>query len=422
MLARRDILTGIAALPLAGRAFGAIAPISQSSWDAFTKRGLYLPLLQEPRGIKVGGVQLQAQLFALVGDEGRAFRAMADNDPGVPLNLADARATGALDAIAHAARDRQIVILNEAHHISRCRTFALDVALTLRAQGFDVFAAEAFNNDGETDVALLLNSAGPVTTDFGIYPADPVYAELLRGARAAGYRFAAYEAKFNQVGSESGDARIEAREIAEADNFIATVLAKSPNARVFIYCGYDHVRKTPHNGIAWFAARLKAKTGIDPLCITQSTGIPPPDQALENAALTSIFDRFNPTQPIVVEDGQGRPIVVSQGLDHSPASFDGSVDLSVFHPRLAYVEGRPGWLAKAARRRAAPYRFEAPATADGLLQAVRAAEASCANAVPSDQFMILAGTLGATFFLENGNYEIRFETQEGRRVLGTLAA
>jgi hypothetical protein len=422
MLARRDVLAGIAALPLAGSAFADTALITQSSWDALTKRGLYLPILHEPRGIKAAALQFQAQLFALVGDEDRAFRTMAvlDNDIGAPLNLTDNRATGALDAIAHAAKDRQIVILNEAHHISRCRAFALDVALLLRAQGFEVFAAEAFNNDGAPDVAQSLNSGGPVTANFGIYPDDPVYAELLRQARAAGYRFAAYEARYDQVLGESGDARTEARENAQADNFMANILDTSPHARVFVYCGYDHARKTPQNGIAWFAARLKAKTGIDPLCITQSAGVPPPNPVLENAALKSVLDRFNPTQPIVVSDGDGRPVVVSQTLDHGPAPFDGSIDLSVFHPRLPYVAGRPGWLAKAAGRKALAYRFAMPTTADGLAQAVPAAEAATVNAVPSDQFPVPEGTREVTFFVGPGDYEIRLETDAGRHAVGTL--
>ena len=62
------------------------------------------------------------------------------------------------------------------------RAFALELALRLREEGFDVLAAEALNNDGEPQVARILNGGGPVTTDFGIYAADPVYAEFLRGA------------------------------------------------------------------------------------------------------------------------------------------------------------------------------------------------------------------------------------------------
>lgn len=49
--------------------------------------------------------------------------------------------------------------------------------------------------------------------------------------------------------------------------------------------------------------------------------------------------------------------------------YDGMVDLAVYHPRLAEVEGRPGWLAQTYQRK--PMRFQLPKaiTDDGLVQA-----------------------------------------------------
>jgi hypothetical protein len=418
MLGRRDLLAAIAALPLTRSAIAADYSIAeQSSWDALIKHGLYLPILHEPRGIKRDGVQLQAQLLALVGDEVGAFRTM----PGVerpttaPPDLTDAQAKPALDAIVRAAKNRQIVILNEAHYISRCRAFALDVALALRAEGFEVFAAEALNDDGAPDVAHILNTGGPPTTDFGLYPDDPVFAELLRGARAADYRFAAYETRYSQMSRANPDAVMQSREQAEADNFVANILAGDPKARVFVYCGYTHIYKTPQNGMPWFAARLKDKTGIDPLCIAQAWGVPPPDPAQETADIKAVLDRFNPTEPIVVTDGTGNPLE----LGHA---YDGGIDISVFHPRLPYFEGRPGWLQKAAGRKAMPFVFPAPAAADGLVQAVPVREAGRENAIPSDQLLVTARTREVTFLVTPGGYEIRFETNEGRRALASLVA
>jgi hypothetical protein len=418
MLKRRDVLAGMAALPLAQAAVASDYDIAeQSAWDALTKRGLYLPILREPRGIKRDGLQLQAQFLALVGDENGAFRTMPGlerRETAAP-SLEGAKAEPALEAIVRAAKDRQIVVLNEAHYISRCRTFALDVALALREQGFEIFAAEALNDDGEPDVARLLNAGEPATTDFGLYPDDPVYAELLRGAREAGYRFAAYETRYDQISRQDTDAVIASREQAEADNFVLNVLQKNSKARVFVYCGYTHVYKTPQNGVPWFAGRLKAKTGIDPLCIAQAWGVPPPDPTLEAADLKAVLDVFNPAAPIVVSDAEGRPIE----LGHA---FDSGIDLSVFHPRLSYFEGRPGWLAKAVGRRAMRFAFPSPAASDGLVQAVPSREAHVENAIPADQLLVSARTREVTFFVKPGAYEIRFETKEGRRALGSLSA
>jgi hypothetical protein len=416
MLGRRDVLAGLAALPLARPAIAAEI-VNQTAWNALIRQGLYLPLLREPRGAKNGGAQFQSQICALVGDEDSAFRLMPQFRASTyPPDLTGATCETALAAIARAAKDRQIVILNEAHHISRCRVFALDVASMLRAQGFAVFAAEALNNDGDPATAQILNAGGPLTTDFGLYPDDPVYAELLRGARASGYRFAAYEARYYQFGRVSTftDARISSRELAEADNFITEIFAGDPHARVFVYCGYGHVYKTPQDGTPWFAARIRAKTGIDPLCISQAWGVPPPDPALEPDDLKAVLDRFEPTEPIVVSDGNGHPL----SLGHS---YDGALDLSVFHQRLPRVAGRPGWLAKAPGRKRMTYRLAAPTPEDGLLQAVRVAEASATNAIPSDQFLVSAGTTDATFFLVRGDYEIHLETDAGRKLLDKVS-
>lgn len=406
----------MAALPLVRPSFASDFGIAaQSSWDALTKQGLYLPILHEPRGVKQDGLQLQAQLLSLVGDEAGAFRTMprVERTSTTPPDLTGARAESALDAIVHAAKDRQIVILNEAHYVSRCRAFALDVALALRALGFTVFSAEALNNDGDPDVARILDSGGPVTTDFGLYPDDPVYAQLLRGARGAGYRFAAYETRYNQMSRLDSMAVVTSREEAEASNFVANILNGDPHAHVFVYCGYTHVYKTPQEGVSWFAARLKLLTGIDPLCIAQAWGAPPPDPSMEPADLKTVLDRFNPVEPIAVSDRDGNPLE----LGHPS---DGGIDLSVFHPRLPYFEGRPGWLAKG--RKAMRFSFPSAAPINGLVQAVPAAEARYENAVPADQFFVHAATREVTFFVEPGAYEIRFETSEGRRSLASLVA
>lgn len=418
MLRRRDLLVAIATLPLTRSALAADYSIAaQTTWDALTKQGLYLPILHEPRGIKREGVQLQAQLLALVGDEAGAFRTMPDIERLLTASgdLTHASAEPALVAIVRAAKDRQIVILNEAHYISRCRAFALDVALALRSEGFEVFAAEALNNDGDPDVARILNAGGPVTTDFGLYADDPVYAELLRGARKAGYRFAAYETRYDQMSRANPDAVIASREEAEAYNFVTNVLQRDQKARVFVYCGYTHIYKTPQSGVPWFAARLKEKTGIDPLCIAQAWGVPPPDPALEPDDLKAILDHFNPTEPIVVSDANGHPLEATH-------PYDGGIDFSVVHPRLPYFEGRPEWLARASGRKAMRFIFPSPAEADGLVQAVPEEVSRFENVTPADQLQVSAGAREVTFFVPAGAYEIRFETREGRRRITSLVA
>ena len=86
----------------------------------------------------------------------------------------------ALDTIAERARNRRVVILNEAHNVSRCRAFAEAVALRLRGEGFDCFAAEDFLSETGATPFQSFAEGGPLTRWAGYYVSDPVYAEMER--------------------------------------------------------------------------------------------------------------------------------------------------------------------------------------------------------------------------------------------------
>ena len=412
---RRALLAAAAAMTVAplGRAEEAPGTEETRLW---LEQGRYLPLLTFYRDLAETDPAMSwmaAQLAAMAGDEDAAFE-LPPAPTLPPLDLTGCRTADALDTIVAAARNRQIVILNEAHHASRCRAFAGLVAARLAGEGFSVFAAETFANATRPSAAAeALNGGAPVTPALGWYLADPVYAETVRAARRRGYRFAAYEARAAQVAGTSGAQQLEAREDGEANNFIADILERNPKARVFVTCGYDHLRKAEAgDGRMWFAARLKAKTGIDPLCISQSWGVPPPDPAREPLALKAILDQFSPAAPVVVFDHN------NEALRHSAPKA--AVDLEVVHPRLAQVDGRPGWLAALPGRN--KMRFTMPGLVDAysVVQAVPAGENTAPNAVPSDQYPLKLGAREAVFFLTEGPYEIRLETDDGRSVLGQL--
>jgi hypothetical protein len=191
------------------------------------------------------------------------------------------------------------------------------------------------------------------------------------------------------------------RETAQADNLIETILTPHPEAKVFIYCGYSHAMETPGDGGEWFAMRLKAKTGIDPLTIEQSLNWPATRPEADAPHVAAVLERFRPTEPIVVSRGTA--------MVAAPRN-QGRMDLSVFHPRLAPVMGRPGWLAKDPERRAATVAlpaFEGPT----LLQAMRTGEG--AGAVPADQFLLTPGQATATLLLQPGAYLLRLERAGG---------
>ena len=371
------------------------------------EKGLYLPLLRElqaipdPRDFERDSL---AQTFALIGDEDSAFAANRGHPWPAPKGN-NFRAESAIDRIVEAAKSRQIVILNEAHMASRCRAFAQALVERLHAVGFNIFTAETLFNEpaltGVTPADVALNSGGAVTTSVGYYVADPVYAEMIRSARAHHYSFAVYEARQDQM---------NAREEAEADNFVANILAKNPKSRVFAYCGYGHVVKKGWATFSPFAALLKAKTGIDPLCITQAEGLPAPDPSSDSDMLKWALDRFSPTVPVVITGGYGEPAFYSRE----------QVDFVVVHPRLSKVDGRPGWLAGMPDRRRTLYALQEAVAAYALIQAIPIREAAAPNVIPADQYPVPAGTRDVVFFLKPGKYEVRIETDAGRRVLGNL--
>lgn len=418
---RRALLAGLVlAAPGIGRGQTPLAP-----GEALSEQGLYLPELGRLlEAVKSSPIQRQvlAQYRATLGDEAGAMREwMAQRSSNAPVPPADTtdyepcRAEPALDAIVAAARGRRLVIINEAHHASRCRAFAARVLDRLRAEGFDLLAAEDFTSDPEVRFAERMANGDPVTTDLSNYGRDPVYAELIRRARAGGYRLACYEMTPAQrpPNDADGPTRVATREAAEAAN-LAALLHDNPDARLVVYCGHGHLAEKTMGANTVMATRLKAATGIDPLTIDQSLGLPSPAGVFESPTVTAVLAHFKPTEPIIVRAPDGSSLAFG--------TFRGAVDLTVFHPRLPDdADGRPAWLAGDGRQRAV-FALRRPAPPGALLQAAPAAEALAApNVVPADQYMARPGAREAVFFLRPGAYEVRLETNTGRKVLGPLA-
>ncbi|HYE47538.1 MAG TPA: hypothetical protein VEA44_17365 [Caulobacter sp.] len=417
MQTRRSLL----AAGLAAPALCAWRQPEQNPYVLIGKEGRYVPLLADlRRKAEAGGegasgnLQLLAQYLATLGDERGALAAWEQDYPPRARrdgpDLKGAAAENALEAIVAASRGRRIVMLNEAHHLSRNRAFAEQVALRLREEGFSVLAAETFEHDRPFD-------DGVVGMDDGAYLRDPVFASMVRAASWAGYRLAEYEVRDDQGAPKgaTGAERIAAREQAQADNLITGALA-DPKARVLVYCGFAHLAKQPtRRGDLWFAARLKAKSGIDPLTVEQSAGAPASEPARDSAVVAAVLARFSPKAPVVVR----RP---DRSLVHTPSGEDFAADLSVFHPRLADRNGRPGWLAFGRRREIRVDLRLAPAGRIRLLQAVPTDELAKAPAVvPTDQYLLDPEAKSGFLWLSPGRYLIRVETLEGFAPLRELA-
>jgi hypothetical protein len=94
----------------------------------------------------------------------------------------------AMEAILELASQRQVLMINEAHHGPLHRAFTLRLLEGLYRKGFRYFAAETLaSKDAQ------LQPRGYPTLRSGYYLAEPMYADLVRTALRLGYQVVPYE-------------------------------------------------------------------------------------------------------------------------------------------------------------------------------------------------------------------------------------
>lgn len=224
-----------------------------------------------------------------------------------------------IPSLADAAREAQVVIVSEAHDQPLHRQVIGELGLAL-ADEFDWFAAETFVHEAVAD-----RKAGRIPMALGSYSDEPMFGRELRALDAAGYHFVAYEILPHQSAPEDADTaeQVIAREEAQAENLIAGVLDEHPDARILVHVGYSHALEAPVNNfereIEWFAARLKRKTGIDPLTVSQT------HCSLPDATAANALDGLR------LADGTAAVESV------------GAIDHFLAHPPLRFENGRPAW-------------------------------------------------------------------------------
>jgi hypothetical protein len=295
----------------------------------------------------------QTQALAFVGREDRFVTAENTKVSCQPL-AQDGVEVDPLAEIVRRARDAQIVIVNEAHDAPQDRAFIGDVAEALRPLGFAIYAAETFARGIGRDGPRY-----PRTAD-GVYSNEPAFGDLVRRTRTLGYAFVPYETEELSPGGDPA-ASIDAREEAEATNLVARVFAKDPHARVLVHVGYGHALEVPgSNGqFRSMTLRLKEKTGIDPLTISE-TSYGPRDERRHVCGATANGSALSP-----------------------------GFDLYVTPPTLRFIRGRPTWrIARGAREVEVPHALRRP-NHRVIFEARRADEPN--DAVPVDRVLVDPG-------------------------------
>ncbi len=277
------------------------------------------------------------------------------------------------------ARATSVVIVNESHERSEHRGFTASLLTRLRAVGYSGLAVEALANPApDTPMRHRPSFVREprlkfFQSDDGYYLTESAFGRLGRKAKGLGYALLPYE---ERVGTETvSTARsddISAREEAQADA-LATWLREHPDKKLIVHVGYNHAREVPQkNGDRWMASRLRFKTGIDPLTISQTT--------CRGGGLTSRFAALPIAEP--------------------PGSFDLLVD----HPTARFVRGRPAWRITAGDRPVTIPIGLRPVKGWRVIEARRDGEPT--TAVPMDRVAIRGGE-DVVLMLPPGRYRLR---------------
>jgi len=226
----------------------------------------------------------------------------------------------ARDYILGQAEQKQIIIINEAHHQPLHRVFTISLLEGLYERGYRFLGLEALAH-----ADTVLNERGYPVLSSGYYTQEPQFGNLVREALELGYTVFPYETQIRANGKE--------REIQQARN-IEQVVKANPDGKFFIHCGFDHINESEVPG--WekaMAGRVQEYTGINPCTINQEI-------------LTEHFSRTTENPYFQLVDTLNYPAVFVNDANEvfHGGKEDNRFDIRLFHPRTTYANGRPDWL------------------------------------------------------------------------------
>ena len=289
-----------------------------------------------------------------------------------------------LEAVLDAAAGRQVVMINEAHHVPRHRAFTTRLLPRLKAAGFTHFAAEVL-----CEPPGRLEARG-YPKDLCSYLDEPVYADLVRQALALGFKVVPYEA--------GGGSKPEIRELGQAKNLKARVFDVDPQARLVVHLGYSHNLEGAESfhGVGAMAYQLRLMTGLDPLTVDQTTLNPAAAPDHEHPSYAALCGSVDGTWPVAFVS-PGKALWALPGEDR---------DLSLCWPRGGVADGRPTWLAMDGARRAVaiPTGF-CGAASSCVVEARLVNEGE--DGIPMDRVEVRAGEAVPSLMLRPGRYELQ---------------
>jgi hypothetical protein len=278
--------------------------------------------------------------------------------------------------VAERAKSTRIVIVNEEHDVPWHRRFTEALLNRLWDEGYRYFAAETFdehvNDHPEEEFGRI---------DAGFYTTESTFGDLIRTAKHIGYVLVPYEATVPPGVSLSE--RPAFREEGQASHLVERVFQRDPTARVIVHVGYSHAAKVPipssdGGTLAWMAARLRTKTGINPLTIDQT------------------FCRSAGSSPQLVKPTDRVP----------PGAFD----LAIAYPEVTTTQGRATWRLAGGRRLVPLPQGSIPSVGRVVVEARRADEPDAA--IPIDRLLLRAGE-SIPLVLPQGTFRLTVTSDSG---------
>jgi len=183
----------------------------------------------------------------------------------------------------------RVIRVNEAHHgdlrCRRMREVGRRLLPVAHGSGVRYLALEALLNTGQlrewTQQANRTRAVAPPLGPGG-YLSQPDMRTLIQEAFDLGWTLLVYEDNFDQrllefKGRTDEDPaavdwhpRIEWREQEQAQNLATHFAALPAQAKLLVWCGWDHLVKVPLLGRAWMACRVARLSRIEPFCMDQT--------------------------------------------------------------------------------------------------------------------------------------------------------
>ncbi|NHK28761.1 hypothetical protein FF098_012645 [Parvularcula flava] len=310
------------------------------------------------------------QALAFVGREDLAGD---DIRPGNTAFCASGLPDGIVwDTIRDVAAGSRVVIINEAHDRPDHRAFVAELAHVLGDEGFSYYAAEAFENPGTDENAFTIIETPDMAS--GWYVREPVFGRLVGGLQAIGYTLAGYDSVAASGARKDTDplAEITRREEDQANSLVTLIESMPQDEKLLIHVGYGHGAEEPietgADPILMMGARLKAKTGIDPVTIDQT-----------------------------MCEGAGEDVLL-KGLQ--PVGYD----MTIARARLDFIYHRPTWRLAAGDRLVAIPQSIFPDTGPVIVEARM--ENAPNDTVPTDRVLVREGE-DTRLLLPPGRYAVR---------------